>query len=142
MQSEFQRLFDTNYKPVNIRTLSNDSAIQLHGRKRGFLTEYDESTGRIVYINEDLINTEANLKPDVLRKILFQLELDCSIIDPYESDIHRLVNIRNSFAHGERGRYPSESEYFKYREAAFNTMRNIKNLIETAFSNQAYLRAI
>ena len=142
LNAEFQKLFDTNHKPISITTLSNDGSIQLHGRKRNFLIECENITARMTNLDESIINTEANLKPDVLRKILFQLELDCSIIDAYQGEIHRLVNIRNSYAHGERSRYPSQSEYNDYKLAALTTMNNIKNIVEKAFYEQAYLKAV
>ena len=142
LNAEFRKLFDVNHKPVNIKMFSSDSAIQQFGRKREFLANYDLYVGKIININEDFINTEANLKPDVLKKILFQLELDSSAIDVYLGEIYKLINIRNSFAHGELVRYPDEEEYDKYKNAALETMKNIKFLVETSFCKQAFLKAI
>jgi hypothetical protein len=103
---------------------------------------YEESVAQTININEDFIYTEGILKPDVLRKILFQLDLDYSIVDVYQGEIHKLVNIRNSFAHGGRDRPPSQNEYNEYKEAALRTMANVKNTEEAAFLHMAYLKAV
>ena len=142
MNSAFQKLFDTNYKPVMINTYSSDGAIQLHGRKREFIMSYDTSLAQEMSLGEEFINTEANLYPDVLRKILFQLDLDSSLIDAYQGQIHKLVNIRNSFAHGGRDRPPTQNEYNDYKQAALDTMRNVKSIVEAAFFNRSYLKAV
>ena len=140
LNTEFRKLFDTNHKPVDIKSFSGDGALQQFGRKREFLIGYDTYVSRTADISEAFINTEANLKPDVLRRILFQLELDCTAADIYLGVIHKLVNIRNSFAHGERIGYPSKMEYSEYRGAAFDTMKEIKLLVEAAFREQAFLK--
>ena len=61
LNSEFQKLFDTNHKPVNIKSFSSDGAIQQFGRKREFLISHDGYVSRIADISEEFINTEANL---------------------------------------------------------------------------------
>jgi hypothetical protein len=142
MQREFKKLFNTSSKPVRIKTYLEDGALQFHGRKRDFLNDYDCNIRKTIELKEDFISSEGNLKPDVLRKILFQLELDCSIVDTCQSEIYKLVNIRNSLVHGDHTRCPDQNEYDRYREAALSTMKNVKALIEKAFEEQAYLKAV
>jgi hypothetical protein len=139
---EFHRLFDTNYKPIKLRPLLSDGPLQLHARKSEFLLNYDGYVKRQISLKEDIINTESNLSPDVLRKLLFQVEIDYSVVDLYKDEIHKLVNLRNHFAHGELIRYPSQNDFDSYKSAAFNTMKEIKTLIQKAFSDKAFLKAI
>ena len=139
---EFQKLFNTNYHPVTLTSLATDAALQQHGRKREFISAYDNCINRQIGLKEDFISTESNLRPDILKKLLFQLELDSSAVDTYQGEIHRLVNVRNGFAHGERMTYPNKKEFDQYKEAAYSTMTNIKLLVAEAFAQSAYLKAI
>jgi hypothetical protein len=49
---------------------------------------------------DDIVDTESNLKPVVLKKVLYRLGLDPTLADPWERVIHQLLNRRNDVAHG------------------------------------------
>ena len=141
MYKEFRKLFDSNYKPVDFHSLlKEDGILQQYGRRREFIGHFDQVMKKEISIGEDFVDTESNLKSHILKKLLFQLELDYSIVDTYQNDINKLVNIRNSFAHGNRITYPSEKEYTEYKQAVISFMENLKDEIEKAYFEKAYLK--
>lgn len=143
MFKEFHRLFDSNHKPVTFNNLlKEDGILQQHGRRREFVGSFDEVMANKINISEEFIDTESNLKSHVLKKLLYQLELDYTIVDNYQNEINKLVNIRNSYAHGDRITYPDEKEYNDYRLAVFELMEDVKNEVENAYYNKLYLKAV
>jgi len=141
MHKEFRKLLDSNHKPVNMHDLlKEDGVLQQYGRRREFLGHWGEFMTKEINIGEDFIDTESNLKSHVLKKIMFQLELNYSIVDTYQNEINKLVNIRNSFAHGDRVGYPTKKEYDNYRDAVVHLMEKLKDEIETSFLDRAYIK--
>lgn len=141
MYKEFRRLSDGNHKPVDLHhLLKEDAILQQYGRRREFIGHFDTIMAKEINISEDFVDTESNLRPHVLKKLLFQLELDYSIVDAHQNDINRLVNVRNCFAHGDRITYPTEKEYNEYKQAVVGLMEKLKTEIEQAYYNRAYLK--
>lgn len=83
------------------RDLPDDASLHRFARQINLIKELDNVWSRVAVIPRDkIVNTESNLKPVVLKKILFQLGLPVDLIAQYEGSIHRLLNFRNNIAHG------------------------------------------
>lgn len=99
-------------------------------------------------LNEDLefapqeyqLETKSNLKPELLKSNLEEINLFCPIIDEHEVILKRLVEMRNSIAHGEKNLIQELSEYEKYEKAAFDVMYELGLTIIESLEGQKYLK--
>lgn len=142
IEKNFMNLANANYKPVNLgeRAIKDDGILQLHGRRREFFSDYFEMVGKTLCIPDTVVDTESNLRSCVLKKLLFKLEIDFTIVDDYQSDINELVNKRNALAHGDRVRGVTLNEYTSYREKVVNLMGQLKSIIYDTFYHKKYLK--
>ncbi|BFM40527.1 MAE_28990/MAE_18760 family HEPN-like nuclease [Synechocystis sp. LKSZ1] len=122
------------------RTLPDDAELHLFARDREFIEQTTSFDNRPVQIPERVVNAEANLKPVVLRKILYRLGFSHDQLSNVEGEIHRLLNYRNKIAHGESSSGINLDEYLALREATFKIMDEVKRLIIEAIQNRHYLR--
>ncbi|ACV62301.1 hypothetical protein Dtox_1428 [Desulfofarcimen acetoxidans DSM 771] len=141
---EFRRLNDSNYKPITLgeNALKADGILQMYGKRKEFMTTYREVMSKKLKIPDDIVDTESNLKSHVLKKLLFQLDMDFTIVDSYQKEINELVHKRNAYAHGDLVRPPSIDEYNNYRKKALMLMEEIKIIICDNYINQKYLKTV
>jgi hypothetical protein len=137
----FFALRDPNRKCAEFaRALPDDSALHRFARDRDFVEVAWKVAQRSVQIEVDeIVDTESNLKPVVLRKILFRLGLNPAIVQPWEGQIHMLLNRRNDVAHGTAKEGLEEREYATLEEAVERVLDGIVRAISDAVSNKAYL---
>ena len=81
---------------------------------------------------KNIINTKSNLKFDVLKEILFILDLDDSHIDSQKELIDDLVTARNFIAHGEQ----KLIDYQTY-ENFLNDIISLMDYLKTTIENNA-----
>ncbi|MDR5904468.1 MAE_28990/MAE_18760 family HEPN-like nuclease [Franzmannia qiaohouensis] len=98
----FQALRDPSSKcRVFKKDLPDDAKVHRFARDKEFLVSLHDFYQRAVSIDVDsIVDTESNLKPVVLRKILFRLGLEPSLVDPWTGTIQHLLRRRNDVAHG------------------------------------------
>jgi hypothetical protein len=121
--------------------LPDDEKLHRFARDREFIERTHEIESRIVSIPDHIVDVEDNLKPIVLRKLLFRLGMDHDQFAAIEGQIHWLLNYRNGIAHGSFRDGVSEDRYHPLYEAVFNIMNAVKRDVLTALSNRGYLRA-
>jgi hypothetical protein len=121
------------------QTMPDDSALHRFARQREFMERLSELLSRPVRIPTDLVvDTESNLSPRVLRKILFRLGFDHLSLEPEEGLVKQLVNARHDIAHGKfKTGYPAD-QYVRVEAAAFRVIETVKHLIWSALSEQWY----
>lgn len=139
----FFALRDPNRKCVEFaRALPDDSALHRFARDREFVEVAWKVAERSVVIDVDeIVDTESNLKPVVLRKILFRLGLDPAIVQPWDGQIHMLLARRNDVAHGTAKQGLDERDYAKLEDAVTGVIDGIVHAISDAVSRKAYLTA-
>lgn len=81
---------------------------------------------------KNIINTKSNLKFDVLKEILFILDLEDSHIDGKKDLINDLVSVRNHIAHGEH----KVVDFHTY-EIFFNDIIALMEYLKTTIENNA-----
>lgn len=137
----FQELRNPNQKCAEFaRSLPDDTALHRFARDREFVEVIWKIAERQVQIDPDnVVDTESNLKPVVLRKILFQLGLDSNLAKPWEGTIHRLLNRRNDVAHGTAKVGFDEKEYGELEQAVSLVVDGLVNSISNAVIEQVYL---
>ena len=122
------------------RDLPDDTALHRFARDREFIEIAWQIAERAVQINpDDIVDTESNLKPVVLRKILYRLGLDPKLAEPWEGVINQLLNRRNDVAHGTAKGSLSEKAYADLEQAVYLVIDDLVRAISESVSNQLYL---
>lgn len=120
--------------------LPNDEKLHKFSRQVDFLELVDDIWKEILIIPDKIVDTEANLKPVVLRKLLFRLGFQHDCFSKYEGLIEQLLNKRNNVAHGSIREGINEKDYEKIETATFTIMDELKKLIMEALSDKLYLK--
>lgn len=137
----FSALRDPNRKCAEFaRQLPNDTALHRFARDREFVEVAWKVAQRSVQIDaEEVVDTESNLKPVVLKKILFRLGLDPDLAQPWEGAIHLLLNRRNDVAHGTAKAGLEEKEFAKLEQAVSLVVDGIVKAVFDAVARKVYL---
>jgi len=96
-------------------------------------------------INEDIIiDTESNLKYEVIFNILEQLGLDSSVFELKENFINsKLLRCRNAIAHGDKVELNDlEDTYQELEDELMEMIETFQTLIRNAASNRTYLKSV
>jgi RiboL-PSP-HEPN len=109
-------------------------------RHKDFIEQSSEFENKIVNISEKLVDTESNLKPVVLQKILYRLGFPHDQLKNIDGEINQLLEYRNKIAHGESTSGISLGKYDDLRTASFKIMDEVKRLVFEALKERYYLR--
>ena len=85
------------------------------------------------------INTKSNLKSDVLEDLCNMFGFNFQMFEEQTSDIDRLVNIRNSIAHGENSVIPDIDNIVKYINSVNEAMDILVKEIDIFLTNEDFL---
>ena len=109
-------------------------------REREFIEVAWQVASRPVQIDPDkVVDTESNLNPVVLRKILFQLGLDPKLAEPWEGTLDHLLRRRNDVAHGTAKDGLEEKDYVGLEQAVLLVIDGLVQAISHAVANRMYL---
>ncbi len=97
-------------------------------------------TQRVNIPIDDVVDTEANLKPSIMRKILYRLGLPHDAFNENEGKLHSLLNYRNKIAHGSSKDGLDEKIYEEIQTSTLAIMSSIIKMIMSALSKTNYLR--
>ena len=140
MNDIFSKLRDGVGKAAEFRnSLPDDSKLHRFARDREFVERTTEIKNRPVLIPDDIVNTESNLKPSVLRKNLFMLGLPIDQFKVHEPTIDKLLEVRNKIAHGASRTGIDLPLYESLRTGAFHVMTGITSGVTRAFGEQWFL---
>lgn len=89
---------------------------------------------------DDVVDTESNLKPVVMRKNLFRLGFSHEEFIAEESTINELLRRRNDIAHGSARKGVSLDSYLKLESAVVNIMKHVIILIFESLNNRRFFR--
>lgn len=121
-------------------SLPNEGKLHRFARDREFIEAIQRFEMTQVMIPDSIADTESNLKPIVLSKILFYLGFEHDAFKAIEGDIHTLLNIRNKIAHGVERSGVTEQIYNKVYESTFRIMTEIKSIIMESLRTKGFLR--
>ncbi len=103
----------------------------------------EDFTSSVLCIPDEVVDTESNLKPNVLKAMLYKLGLDPSQFEDIYSDIGQLVGLRNNIAHGATKKGIDQKLYDTMRRAAFRpVMTKVAEDIMGALKNSSYLQTL
>jgi len=139
----FQALRDPNSKcKIFKRELPDDAKLHRFARDREFIDTLAALAGRSVTLDGDtLVDTESNLKPVVLQKILYRLGLEPKLVAPWTGTIQQLLRRRNDVAHGTAKDGLDEKVYRELEQAVNCVVDDLVRVICVAISGQLYRRA-
>lgn len=143
MKHEFDAYANKDKKcKIFKRKLPDDSKLHEFSRRIDFVCAFQGFLEEIAYIPDDVVNTESNLKPIVLKKILFHLGFDVLIAQEFTNIINCLLKYRNSVAHGENSirKGVSEKDYTDIESRTFELMQRIKELVAHALRDETFLK--
>lgn len=124
------------------RQLPQDTKLHRYAREREFLERTSEFAIQTLVIDADVVvDTEANLKPVVLRKMLYQLGLEPALVDPWEGTVNQLLRRRNDIAHGTAKGGVAAKEYEALEKSVKEVVDALVAALTAALSQQAYLSA-
>lgn len=106
------------------RSLPDDKTVHSVYRRVDLINEFKTYLDDVIKINEDVINTESNLKYFVLSKNFYMVGINYKIFEDYTSSIDKLVNLRNSIAHGAEKSGIKEENYNSLEKTIINNVMN------------------
>jgi hypothetical protein len=121
--------------------LPDDTKLHKFCRQVNFISEMDNFLSKEANIPEDVIDTESNLKREVMRKILFRLGFPYDAFKKHEDKIKDLLEARNEIAHGTFINGIEEDVYKKFERFTYEIMSELMDLLMQALINKAYLRS-
>lgn len=142
INTSFKKLFDSLNKPIEFddRYIKEDSILHEYARRKEFMGTYLDCMNTPVKLKDEIIDTKNNLYSSVLKKLLFMLDIDYTVVEDFQGDVNYIVGRRNSIAHGNLEKGMEIVEYNKYRSSVITLMRNVKDLIKESFRNKSFLR--
>jgi MAE_28990/MAE_18760-like HEPN len=121
-------------------SLPDDTKLHQFGREREFVERTAELADRPVKVADDVVDTESNLRPVVLRKNLYRLGFAPDQFADHEGSINQLLEYRNKIAHGDMQAGLSRNSYDTLRAAVYEVMNEIKSQVMKAIHDRSYLR--
>ncbi len=138
----FRDFENTNKKSSLFKNdLPDDRTIHRFARQVELINNLNAIWARRVNIPiDDVVDTEANLKPSVMRKILYRLGLPYDAFNENEGKLHSLLNYRNKIAHGSSKDGLEEKIYEEIQASTLGIMSSTIKMIMNALSKTNYLR--
>lgn len=130
--------YENKEKKSAFFTKHEDKSIHHFHRQVELITELDGILSETAVIPPIVVDTESNIGPEVLKKILFKLGFPHNVFDIHKSDILQLLNARNDIAHGKMKSGVEEKDYNRIEKATLATMRGIISLIMDSLTNNKY----
>jgi hypothetical protein len=121
-------------------TLPDDAKLHQFAREREFIERTSELEKLSVNLNDEVVDTESNLSPTVLKKNLYRLGLPHEKFDGYKDEINELLAIRNGISHGSLKEGIEEKLYRQLRASTYSIMSGISVDLMTALGKTAYVR--
>jgi len=139
----FRALLDTHKKSdLFRRELPHDAPLHRFARQVEFVDALREvGTRPVVLPIDEIVDVESNLKPVVLRKILFRLGFPPETFAAHEGVIHRLLNRRNNIAHGVERAGIDETEYQSLEKVTTEVMTSVMTEITRALAERRFVKA-
>lgn len=145
MHDTFTLFEDENYKEAKYKqmfgkSLPNDVDLSRIAKRIHLVTSFDNLLDQTLKIPDKVVNTESNLWPKVLKKLLYKVGLQFNTFREHENTIKHLLRLRNGIAHGAHTQGVEEERYLELEVATFSINRTIIQLILKALVDKTYLK--
>ncbi|RYG72979.1 hypothetical protein EU245_08490 [Lentibacillus lipolyticus] len=144
LSSEFnayddQRLKPSHYRQIFKNKLPDETRLHRFARQVDFVKNMDGFWEQAASIPDDIVNTESNLWPIVLKKLLYRLGLPEDSFKEEEGSITELMNRRNAIAHGSNKEGCDEKTYENIKKSVFRIFGKTIRLIMDTLAQKEYL---
>lgn len=136
---EDQKLKPRHYREIFKNKLPKEAKLHRFARQVDFVKNIDSFWDQPGVIPDNIINTESNLWPVVLKKLLYRLGLPQDYFENEEGIISELVSRRNGIAHGSTKEGFDERMYKRMEESVFRILNVTIQLIMDALKQKNYL---
>jgi RiboL-PSP-HEPN len=141
--SLFKELRNPSSKCAEFKqAVPDDGKLHRFARDREFMERSVEFNRLPVTIPDDFVDTESNLKPVVLRKILYRLGLPHDQFSQHEGEIDRLLRVRNKIANAESRSGIIATNYEELRAIVFQTMEDVKRQVVESLGQGHFRRSV
>lgn len=121
--------------------LPEDTKLHKFCRQVNFISGLNNFLSVEANIPPDVIDTESNLKREVMRKILFRLGFPYDVFEKHEYQIQDLLEARNNIAHGTFISGIEEDVYQKFERSTYEIMSELMNLLMQGLTKKVYLKS-
>lgn len=121
------------------RAFPDDAKLHRMCREIEFIEKSLVVQEKSVRIPKKYINTESNVGPDVLRKLLYQVGLTFDDFEIIKNDLNKLLTARNNVAHGKHKEGINDSDFEAYKRCFYHIFSKLSNVIVIAYANKKYL---
>lgn len=123
-------------------TAPSDTELHLLARSIEFVERLDEiNRKQIILDGDEVVNTESNLTPIVMKKILFRLGFAYDDLASVSGSIQKLLEFRNGIAHGKMKVGIEDDKYETLQNDVFNLINAVKRKVTEAIHNASYLKS-
>jgi hypothetical protein len=137
---EAEEYKEERFKRVFGKSAPNDNKLFKFSKRVYLLESLDNFLEQEIEIPDKVVNTESNLWPVVLKKLLYSLALPENTFARHENEIKTLVNTRNGISHGQEKEGIDEPTFEKLEKATSDINKTIIQLIYKSLANKEYLR--
>jgi hypothetical protein len=119
----------------------DDSALHRYARDREFVERLQEFLKLNLVLDSDaIVDTESNLRPVVLQKIMFRLGMDHTAVERWLGAIGQLVGRRNAVAHGVHRKGVDSQSYSELETAVVAVANEIIRTLFEAVVKETHLK--
>lgn len=118
----------------------DDKKLHRYSRQINLLQELHNFQKEKLVLPDEIVDTESNLKPVVLRKILYRLGFNYEEFKQYEGNINALLSRRNSISHGAQKSGIESTEYNKIESDVLKVMNELRLMIFDSLEKKRYLK--
>lgn len=121
--------------------MPDDKKLHKYSRQLAFIEEFGNFLEETVTIPDDVVDIESNLKPVVLKKLLYRLGFPFDQIPISENTINKLLGFRNSISHGSKRLGIEKDEFEELEGEVWGLLNLIKKVIVNAILDDTFLSA-
>ncbi len=137
----FKELNSTDKESIFNKGRPDDSELHQFSRRKRFVEEFSSLMEQKVLLNEDeIIDLESNIKPIVIKKVLFLLGIEHSEVDKWSGKINKLLRYRNNIAHGSMKDGIKKETYQELEDEIFQIINSIVLYLSKAIIDKKYTR--
>jgi hypothetical protein len=136
----FTELEDSGRRSRLFKGNQSDPKLHRLARRVEFIEKFEDFQDSMVDMPEDVVDSESNLWPVVLRKNLFRVGLDPEAFEKYDGVIYNLLNKRNGVSHGADQHGLEEKEYKEMEEAVLMLMEGVMELVMLSVQEERFRR--
>lgn len=148
MHQEFSHFESDTYKEDRFRQVfgkklpNNDLKLLKHSKRIFMYDCFEDVSSQELFIPDKVVNTESNLWPIVLKKLLYTLGLPENHFVKYEASIKKLIDYRNGISHGQRDFRDGidEATFHEIENSCNEINKNVIKLVYDSLKNDVYLK--